>query len=173
MVKFASRTPLRLFVASLSLGLLSPEGGWAQDAPLQSTNSRPQTGVLEQVQASLKLDMSNALMSTTTYDGLIVKAMKSSSGLWVLNVSPNGVGWTSGTTDASQHSEAMVAVAWYDAQGKMLGNMAREEIFKRVIQDGDAIYTLPLEATKGAVRLRFMVRDAINGHMGTVDLTQF
>ena len=127
----------------------------------------------KQVQANLKLDLSNALLSTISYNGLSVKAVKSANGLWVLNVAPNGVGWTSGTTDASQHSEATVAAAWYDAKGKLLGHVAREEVFKRVIQDGDAVYTLPVETTAGAVRLRFVVRDAINGHMGTVDLTQF
>jgi hypothetical protein len=127
----------------------------------------------KQVQANLKLDISNALLSTISYNGLSVKAVKSESGLWVLNVAPNGVGWTSGTTDASQHSEATIAASWYDAKGKVLGHVEREEIFKRVIQDGDAIYTLPSQETTGAARLRFVVRDAINGHMGTVDLTQF
>jgi hypothetical protein len=127
----------------------------------------------KQMQANLKLDLSNALLSTISYNGLNVTAKKMESGTWVLNVAPNGIGWTSGTTDASEHAEATVAAGWYDAKGKLLGHVAREEIFKRVIVNGDAVYTLPVEPPAGAARLRFVVRDAINGHMGTVDLSKF
>lgn len=137
-------------------------------------NSTTDSGMsAKQAQANLKLDLSNALLSAISYNGLSVTAKKTGSGAWVLNVAPNGVGWTSGTTDSSQHAEATVAAGWYDVKGKLLGHVAREEIFKRVIENGDAVYTLPAEPTAGAVRLRFVVRDAINGHMGTVDLSKF
>jgi hypothetical protein len=64
-------------------------------------------------------------------------------------------------------------VGWYDADGKLMGNLAQEQMFKRVIVDGDAVYSMNVTVPKGAVRLRFVVRDALNGHMGTLDLTTF
>jgi hypothetical protein len=148
-----------LLVAGIALGT----AGAQQADVVQSTG----------VTATLKSDLQAALTTTQSFDSLRVKAAKTATGLWVLNVSPEGIGWGSGAKDGAQHSEATVAVGWYDADGKLMGNLAQEQIFKRVIVDGDAVYSMRVQVPPGAVRLRFVVRDALNGHMGTVDLTTF
>ena len=123
--------------------------------------------------STLKSDLQVALTTAKCFDALQVTAAKTATGLWVLNVASAGVGWGNAANDGVQHSEATVAVGWYDAEGKLMGNLAQEQTFKRVIVDGDAVYSMPVQVPKAAVRLRFVVRDALNGHMGTVDLTTF
>jgi hypothetical protein len=72
-----------------------------------------------------------------------------------------------------QHTEATVAAGWYDSRNKLIGHVAREETFKRLGPNDGATFTLPADVPGGLTRLRFVVRDALNGHMGTVDLTKF
>jgi hypothetical protein len=148
-----------LLVAGIALGT----AGVQHPAVAQSTG----------VTATLKSDLQAALTTTQSFDALRMKAAKTATGLWVMTVAPEGIGWGTGTKDGTQHSEATVAVGWYDADGKLMGNLAQEQIFKRVIVDGDAVYSMRVQVPPGAVRLRFVVRDALNGHMGTVDLTTF
>jgi hypothetical protein len=154
-----------LLAAGIALGV------WTTEA--QATV--PQVAVAQSSgpAATLKSDLQKALLTTESFDALHVKAAKTATGLWVLNVAPDGIGWGSGTTDTSQHSEATVVVGWYDADGKLMGNLAQEQMFKRVIVDGDAVYSMNVTVPKNAMRLRFVVRDALNGHMGTLDLTTF
>jgi VWFA-related protein len=127
----------------------------------------------KQVAANLKLDLSAALTTTISYNGLAITAEKSAKGGYTIHVAENGVGWSDAGADGGQHTEATVAAGWYDNKNKLLGHAAREEIFKRVGPNDGAIYTLPVEIPAGTVRVRFVVRDALNGHMGTVDLTKF
>jgi hypothetical protein len=83
------------------------------------------------------------------------------------------VGWSDADADGTQHAEATLAAGWYDSKNKLIGHVAREETFKRTGPNGGASYTLPVVMPGGAARLRFVVRDALNGHMGTVDVTKF
>jgi VWFA-related protein len=124
----------------------------------------------KQVTANLKLDLSNALLSTVSYNGLAVTAEKTAKGTYTIHVAENGLGWSE---EAPEHAEATLAAAWYDSKNKLIGHVAREETFKRAGPNDGATFTLPVEVPGGAARLRFAVRDAINGHMGTVDVTKF
>jgi len=127
----------------------------------------------KQVTANLKLDLSNALLSTVSYNGLAVTAEKTAKGTYTIHVAENGIGWSEQGADGPQHAEATLAAGWYDSKNKLIGHVAREQTFKRAGPNDGASYTLPVEVPGGAARLRFVVRDAINGHMGTVDLTKF
>jgi VWFA-related protein len=126
-----------------------------------------------QVAANLKLDLSAALTTTISYNGLTVNAQKAGEGMYTIYVAENGIGWSDAGADGSQHTEATVAAGWYDGKNKLVGHVAREETFKRLDPNHGATFTLPADVPAGSVRLRFVVRDALNGHMGTVDLTKF
>jgi hypothetical protein len=123
----------------------------------------------KQVKANLQLDLSAALTSTIAYNGLAVTAEKTGPGQYVLHVAEKGIGWSDAGSDGAQHEEATVAAAWYDAKGKILGHVARELTSARGAGSVGAMFPLTV-APAGAVRMRFVVRDALNGAMGTVDV---
>jgi len=51
--------------------------------------------------------------------------------------------------------------------------VAHEETFNRGKPNEGASFTLAIPLPPEAVRLRFVVRDALNGNMGTFDVTKF
>jgi VWFA-related protein len=122
-----------------------------------------------QVKANLQLDLSNALLTTISYNGLRVTAEKNGGG-YVIHVAEQGIGWSEEGANGAVHEEATLAAGWYDAKGKLLGHVAREQLSQRGGPDAGARFELPVELPRGVARLRIVVRDAINGHMGTVDL---
>jgi VWFA-related protein len=126
-----------------------------------------------QVAANLKLDLSAALTTTIAYNGLNVAATKDGGETYTLQVAENGLGWSDAEANGAQHAEATVAAGWYDSKGKLLGHVIREETFPRGSNNAGASFSLPVTLPGNAVRIRFVVRDAFNGHMGTVDVTKF
>ncbi len=147
--------------------LLLPSVSAAKQGGQGPTVLRPGTA-----DATLKADITKALQTPETFDGLSFRAKRFGKD-WILTVEPKGIGWVSHPPDRTQRSEATLVMAWYDAQNKLLGNIANEEVFKRVPPGAGPTYTLPISKTTGAARLRFIVRDAVNGQMGTLDLTKF
>ena len=131
------------------------------------------TMTAKQVTNNLKLDLSAALTTTISYNGLAVTAEKSAKGMYTLHVAEKGIAWSEPAADGAQHAEATVAAGWYDSRNKLLGHVAREETFVRGPANSGATFTLPADVPSGAARLRFVVRDALNGDMGTADLTKF
>jgi VWFA-related protein len=127
----------------------------------------------KQVTANLQLDLSSALTTTISYNGLTVTAAKSSAGTYAIHVAETGLAWSDPSVDGAQHAEATVAAGWYDSKGKLLGHVLREETFPRGNSNSGADFTLPVALPANATRLRFVVRDAFNGHMGTTDVTKF
>ncbi len=124
----------------------------------------------DQMKANLKLDLSNALLTTISYNGLAVTAERKGAA-YVIHVAEAGIGWSDEGADGDVHEEATVAAGWYDSRDKLLGHVARELLAQRGAPNAGATFELPVEVPKGAARLRIVVRDAINGHMGTVDVT--
>jgi VWFA-related protein len=126
-----------------------------------------------QVAANLKLDLSAALTSTISYNGLSLSAARPAGDTYMIQVAENGLGWSEPGPNGAQHAEATVAAGWYDSKGKLLGHVIREETSPRRNSRDGATYMLPVPLPGGAVRIRFVVRDALNGHMGTIDVTKF
>ncbi|HXC94462.1 MAG TPA: VWA domain-containing protein [Edaphobacter sp.] len=126
----------------------------------------------KQVVANLQLDLSAALTTTISYNGLTVAATKSEN-VYQIHVAESGLRWSDPAPDGSQHAEATVAAGWYDSKGKLLGHVIREETFPRGDSNSGANFTLPITLANNIVRLRFVVRDAFSGHMGTADVTKF
>jgi VWFA-related protein len=127
----------------------------------------------KQVKANLQLDVSNALTTTMSYNGLDVTATKTGDGAFTVHVAESGIGWSGPNASGQQHMEATVAAGWYDPKGKLLGHVAHELTCPRGAVGAGASFQLPVAVTGKPVRLRIMVRDAQNAHMGTVDLTKF
>jgi VWFA-related protein len=127
----------------------------------------------KQVAANLQLDLSAALTTTISYNGLSVTAAKADGGAYVIHVAEGGIGWSDPGADGAQHAEATVAAGWYDSKGKLLGHVLREETFPRGGNNAGANFSLPVSLPGNVARVRFVVRDAFNGHMGTVDVTKF
>ncbi len=145
--------------------------GYYPEVPEDMSPMLDKTLSVKQVKANLTLDLSSALTSTMSYNGLNVTAEKSGSGIFAIHVASAGIGWLDTPEGAPEHEEVTVAAAWYDAKGKLVGHSAQEEFASRgVSADSGASYSLAVNVPPNAVRLRFVVRDAFNGHMGTAAL---
>ena len=127
----------------------------------------------QRVAANLKLDLSAALTTTISYNGLNIAATKASGGTYQIQVAENGIGWSDPGPDGAQRTEATIAAGWYDSKNKLLGHVIREETFPRGNSNAGASFRLSLELPASVARLRIVVRDAYNGHIGTVDITKF
>jgi VWFA-related protein len=138
-----------------------------------------------QERAQIQLDLQNAILSTMSYNGLTIAAARATAAatnsatytVAVANVPnpSNNLSWRSGATAGTETTEASILAAWYDTNGKLLGHSGRELTATRSSTDGQnsATFTLPITIAPNTKRLRFIVRDAATGRMGTVDLTKF
>jgi VWFA-related protein len=128
----------------------------------------------KQAKAQLELDISSAINSAISYNGLSVTATKAAAATYAITVKATGLDWRE--VDAkSERAEATVMAAWYSDKGKLLGHVGKEIISTRVTETDaanppDMIFTLPIALPAGAARVRFIVRDAVNGHMGAIDI---
>jgi VWFA-related protein len=141
--------------------------------PSAATQNIAATEQPKQAAAELKMEISSAVNSAISYNGLDVKATKAGD-VYMLRVKGKDLDWSS--LDASREkAEVTVIAAWYDAKGKLVGHAGKEIPTTRPIaadpQSGaDAVVAMPVTVPGGMARLRFVVRDAVNGRMGTVDL---
>jgi len=169
-VKFRS---IKIVMADKNLRALTRDGYYPETAadlnPVAAT--QPNTKANQKlIKSNLELDISGALTTQISYNGLDVKADKSGADEYTLTVTGNGVGWTDPGPNGEQHEEVTLAAGWYDAKNKLLGHVAREQVCPRPETNGGCTYKLPVTLTGKPVRMRFVVRDALNGHIGTVDV---
>ena len=136
----------------------------AEANPVLDKTAKP-----KQTRANLQMDLSGALTSTISYNGLSLSAVKVAEGTFRVKVEDNGLTWEPNAAGVDT-AEATLAAGWYDAKGKLLGHVARELTSSRGETHSGAIFALPVTVPAGAVRLRILARDAITGRMGTVDL---
>ena len=127
----------------------------------------------KQVKANLELDLSSALTTTISYNGLDVEATKSGKDEYTVHVAEKGITWSAPGPNGEQHEEATVAAGWYDAKGKLLGHVIRELTSVRGGANDGATFKLPVTMSGAPVRLRIVVRDALGARMGTADITKF
>jgi VWFA-related protein len=124
----------------------------------------------KQKQRDLQLDLSQALTSEMSYNGLHIRASKNGSD-YAIHVAEGNLTWSDPGSGSPEHTEATVAAAWYDSKGKLVGHVVREEIVPRGAANSGAVFTLTLpDLPRGVTRMRFFVRDALNGQIGTADV---
>jgi VWFA-related protein len=147
--------------------------GYFPETPADLNPVLDKTMSAKQVAKNLELDLSAALTTTLSYNGLTVTAEKTGKNDYMLHVAEKGIAWSAPDANGAQHTEATIAAAWYDSRGKLLGHTAREQTFPRGPANDGATFHLQVPLPGGQSRLRFVVRDAMNGDMGTADVTKF
>jgi VWFA-related protein len=141
--------------------------------PTAATRNIALTEPPKQAAAELKMEISNAVNSAISYNGLDVKAVKVGD-QYVLRVKGKDLNWAA-LGDDKEKTEVSVIAAWFDEKGKLQGHAGKELTATRALETdlanaGDAAFAMPVALPGGVGRLRFVVRDAVNGRMGTVDL---
>ncbi len=140
--------------------------------PTAATQNIAATEAPKQARNQLVMELSNAVNSAITYNGLEVTAAKS-GGDYTITVKGNGMEWRA-LNATTEQTEATVLAAWYDAKGKLLGHSGKELTATRaagVPNDATpAVFTLAVALTGNPARLRLIVRDAANARIGTTDL---
>ena len=118
------------------------------------------------------MEMSQAALSAMSYNGLSLAAQKSAdSKQWQINVDAKDLSWTP-APDGTQVAEVTaMAVAFDDAKSRMLGHVSRELQSERKADSvaGAATFQLPVDIPAGTTRMRFILRDAVSGKIGTLD----
>jgi VWFA-related protein len=141
--------------------------------PTAATQNIALTEPPKQAANQLKMEISNAVNSAISYNGLDVKATKVGDN-YVLRVKGSGLEWSALDAD-KQKTEVTVIAAWYTDKARLLGHAGKELTATRPIPPdpqnaGDASFAMPVTVPPNVARLRFVVRDAVNGRIGTVDL---
>lgn len=142
--------------------------GYYPPTPADTNAVMDKTLDAKHLRANLQLDLSNALTTTIAYNGLAVTAEKTGADEYTIHVAEKGIGWSDPAADGSMETEATVAAGWYDGKGRLIGHVAHE--LRCMRGAGGATFKLNAQLPASAVRVRFVVRDARNGHMGTFDI---
>jgi VWFA-related protein len=133
----------------------------------------------------LQMEMSQAALSAMAYNGLALAAQKSTDDKqWQIDVDAKGLSWTQAPNGAQVAEVTAMAVAFNDRgngagtkpaagdKSKMLGHVSRE--LQSVQKAGDAAgavtFQLPADIPAGATRVRIILRDAVSGKIGTIDI---
>jgi hypothetical protein len=125
---------------------------------------------IKQKKRDIQLDLSQALTATISYNGLDIKATKAKDGTYTVHVGEKGLTW-SDPAEGTEHSEATVAAGWYDSKGKLVAHVADEQTCVRATPGSGATFTVvPANVPSNSVRIRFVIRDALSGRMGTADI---
>ena len=162
---------IRIVMGDKNLRATTRDGYYPPTAAIRNVAS---TEPPRQAANQLKLDISSAVNSAISYNGLDIQATRG-PGDYSLAVGAGHLDWTP-VDNQTQRAEATVIAAWYNAKGKLLGHAGKELVVTRPADTdpdhpGDATFVLPLQPLPGdATRLRFVVRDAVSGRMGTADV---
>jgi len=131
-------------------------------------------GAQQKTSEQLKWDIAAAAQTKLPYDGLNVKAVPGSHG-YQLNVVAKGLSW-SDQADGTRRAEVTVMAVCFNDKDKELSHEAKE--LTESIQPTDPIehgeraaFTMPLNMPPRTKRIRFVVRDAATGTMGSADVT--
>jgi VWFA-related protein len=120
----------------------------------------------------LKFDIASAAKTTLVYNGLKVDARKAKNG-YLLAVEAIGLQWNE-QPDGSKTAEVTVMAVFYNAKDKELGQHAaelKEELGKddKIVPGAQVGFSFPVTLPFGTDRVRFVVRDAATGTLGSAD----
>jgi VWFA-related protein len=141
--------------------------GAAEEAPVTPEKSKSQS-------REFKFDLLSAGGSRLVYTGLKVTAAKEADGYRVL-VDAGGLEWKP-QDDGTRTAEVSIVGVVFNGKDKVLRQDAEE--FKERIHSTDQTngklvgFHFALAVPPGASRVRFVMRDAANGNIGSVDLSR-
>jgi VWFA-related protein len=132
-------------------------------------------GNAEQLRNKIAFDLGSAVNSNISYTGLAATVAQSHDGKgnFVISVDSHDLTWRA-IAGGNFQSEVTVAVASFGGR-KMLAHTVRElTAYSGLSQPKDASpsttgFTIPASIPAAATRVRFVVRDAASGKMGSVD----
>jgi VWFA-related protein len=134
----------------------------------------------EDLTQRMAYDLSTAAESSVPLNGLHVTSKTDPSvavlnDAWIVSVAAPGLTWDAQPDGTSDAKVAVMAVS-LDKHGKMLGHAAHyaSATARPGVNLGDegkmAVFNFTAQAALKAVTMRFVVRDATNGRMGTFDV---
>jgi VWFA-related protein len=120
----------------------------------------------------LKFDLASAATSRLAYDGLNVEAQPTPGG-FVIRVVAEGLEWKS-AADGTRFAEVTAAVVCFDAKGRGLAQQVNELTLRIGAQEStrDGIRSsipVVIDVPPKTARVRFVVRDAATGKIGTTE----
>jgi len=128
----------------------------------------------QEKQAQLKMDITTAAMSDMSFDGITVNAERKDPANFKLTIPLKDLNWTD-SANGQQQAEISVVVVAFSSKNKPLGHFGTELVARTA---GDptkspnslAPFAVPYAIPANTTRIRFVVRDAVSGKIGTVEL---
>lgn len=120
----------------------------------------------------LAFDLTNAALGKIVYNGLEIKAVAVKDG-YLLQVPSKALGYLM-EPDSREYAEVTVMAVCFGARDRVLSHLPKE-LATRLPKDiaQDATFKVPFTFPSGTKRIRFVVRDAIGGKIGTADVNPF
>jgi VWFA-related protein len=149
-------------------------GGYYPEAANANNSVNDTTLTPDQRKKDLQLELSQAVFSTLSYNGLALTVQKAATPhVWKVSVVTKGLTWTP-QTDGSLTAEVTAMAVAFDQKNKLVTHIAHE--LQATQKSGEAepatvLFQLPADLPPGAKRFRFVIRDAVSGKIGTADIT--
>lgn len=159
--------------------------GYYPEAENANNMEADSTLATSQRMSMLQMELSQAATSAMAYNGLSVTAEKSADKkLWQISVDGRNLSWTPAPGGQTVAEVTAMAVAFDDRpnggkgrvsagpKSKLLGHVSRElqSEQKSDAAHGAVTFQLPLQVPAGATRVRIVMRDAVSGRIGTLDV---
>jgi VWFA-related protein len=128
-----------------------------------------------EAKAQLNMDMTTAAMSTMSFSGVMVTAERADADDFKLRIPLRNLIWNE-QPNGQHQAEISVVVVAFNAKNKNLGHFGAELVARTTgdpAANGDklAAFAVKYAVPPNTARLRFVVRDAVSGKIGTVELT--
>jgi len=164
---------IRIVLKDPNLTVVTRDGYYPRVSDTPNPFAVPNMNPQEQ-QAQLKMDITTAAMSDMPFDGIDVNAERKDPANFKLTIPLKDLNWSDAANNLRQAEISVVVVA-FSIKNKMLGHFGTELVARTSgdpTKNGDALaaFAVPFTVPANAARLRFVVRDAISGKIGTVEL---
>jgi len=165
---------IRVVLKDPSLTVVTRDGYYPRVSdtpnPFAIPNMQPQ-----EAHAQLKMDITTAAMSDMSFDGINVVAQRKDPANFKLTIPLKDLNW-SDTANNLHQAEISVVVVAFSNKNKTLGHFGTELVARTAgdpTQNGDSLaaFAVPYNLPANTTRIRFVVRDAVSGKIGTVELT--
>ena len=163
---------VRVTLRNPSLTATTRDGYYTQpDSSAADTPASPD--LVKAVNGEQVLDVANAALSKMAYNGLKVRAGKVAPSRFSLAIADASLSWQP-VDDGVMHAAISIAAVCFSAKGKVLSHSTEDKTLTRkssaVTAKTEEVFSTPVNLPPGTARLRFVVRDATTGHLGTVDI---